>query len=230
MAPKPRKMSRTRRLLLSFVLVSELDEDVFQAGSERADFRDADPFLRELLADGMRIQMLVDQGMDRLTENSGAADAIDIARETQCSCHLGSRDLHAHSSVWLDLGKLPKRIGCPVGDDLAEINVSDVAAALGFVHVMRGDEESNPVPGKFEQKIPELAPRYWIDAGSWFVEKKQLGLVQHGAAESQSLLPAPGELRGKFMEIGSQAVECHDLLDAAFQACGLEAVNAAVKL
>src|SRR5690349_23254433 len=188
-------MSRTRGLLLSLVFVGELDENIFQAGCERADFGDGDPFLRKLLADRVQIQVLVDQGMDRLTENSGAADAVDLARETQSSCHLRSRDLHAHSSVWLDLGKLPKRVGCPIGDDLAEINVGDVTASLGFVHVMGRHKECDPVAVEFEQKIPKLAPRYGIDARSRFVEKEQLGLVQHGAAESQSLIPSPGELR-----------------------------------
>jgi len=38
-APKPRKKLRTGGLQQSLMLVGELDEDVFEAGSERSEFR-----------------------------------------------------------------------------------------------------------------------------------------------------------------------------------------------
>jgi hypothetical protein len=59
---------------------------------------------------------------------------------------------------------------------------------------MRGNKESDAVPGKLEQQVPKLAPRDRIDARGRLVEKKQLGFVQHGAAERQALLPSAGEL------------------------------------
>ena len=56
----------------------------------------------------------------------------------------------------LNVGKFAKRIGRAVGDQLAVINVGDVAAALRFVHVVRGDEKSDAVPGKFKQQDPKV--------------------------------------------------------------------------
>ncbi len=91
-----------------------------------------------------------------------------------------------------------------VGDDFAVINVRDVAAALGFVHVVRGHKKRDAVPGKFKQQIPKLAPRYRIDARRRFVKKKQLGFVQHRATESQPLLPAAGKLRRQAVQIGTR--------------------------
>src|SRR6266849_9161574 len=107
--------------------------------------------------------------MDGLSENSGVADAGDLPGEAKCARDFGSGDFNAQRAVGLDFGKLPQGIRCAVGDNLAEINVSDMVAALGFIHVVRGDEKRDAVSGKFEEKIPELAPRDRIDAGGGLV-------------------------------------------------------------
>src|SRR6202040_1080757 len=85
------------------------------------------------------------------------------------------------------------------------------------------------VTRKFEKEIPELAARDGIDAGGGLVEKEERGLMQHGAAESEALLPTAGKLRGQAIQIGCEAVELDNFVDAALQAGGLQAVNAAVK-
>src|SRR5437879_12084315 len=110
------------------------------------------------------------------------------------------------------------------------MNVGYVAAALGFVHVVSGDEEGDAMTGKLEEEIPELAARDRVDAGGGLVEEKKGRLVQHGAAEGEALLPATGKLRGQTRQIGCQAVELDNLFDAALQARGLQAVDAAVTL
>src|SRR5712691_3120232 len=101
------------------------------------------------------------------------------------------------------------------GAAAAEVNVGDMAAALGFVHVVSGDEEGDAVTGKLEEEIPELAARDGVDAGRWLVEEKKRRLVQHGAAEGEALLPAAGKLRGQAIEIGFEAIELDDFIDAA---------------
>src|SRR5713226_7855905 len=130
----------------------------------------------------------------------------------------------------LHVGKLAERAGSTVGDELAVINVGDVAAALGFVHVVSGDEEGDAVSAHLEEKVPELAARDRINACGGLIEKEKLGFMQHGAAERQTLLPSTGKLRGQTIQVRSEAVECDDLLDAALEARGFEAVDAAVEL
>ena len=121
----------------------------------------------------------------------------------------------------LHIGKLAERIGRAIGDELAVINVGDVAAAFGFVHVMRGDEKRDAVAGKLEEQIPELAASDGVDAGGGLVEKKKLRLMQHGAAEREALLPTAGKLRGQAIQIRSEAVELR-----RFRRCGASAARA----
>src|SRR5580704_1641384 len=133
--------------------------------------------------------------MDRLAKNRRAAYAAYLAGEAQGPRHFRSRNFHPYRSLWLNVRQLAKRIGCAICNELAIINVRDVAAALGFVHVMRGDEESDSMPRKFKQQIPKLAARHRIDARRWFVEKKKLGFMKHRAAECEALLPSAGKPR-----------------------------------
>jgi len=44
--------------------------------------------------------------------------------------------------------------------------------------------------------------------------------VQPWRAESEALLPATGKLRGQAIEVGSEAVELDNFVDAALQARG----------
>src|SRR5580700_1483674 len=133
--------------------------------------------------------------MDRLAKNCGAAYAGDLAGEAQSSGDFRSRNFHAYRSLRLNIRQFTQRVGRAIGDDLAEIDVGHVTAALGLVHVVRGDEESDSVSGEFKQQIPEQAASHRIDAGGGLVEEKKFGLMEHGAAQSQPLLPSAGKLR-----------------------------------
>src|SRR5260370_26564886 len=179
------------------MLVGELDEDVFEAGSERTNLSDGNPVFQELVAEIVEIEMVFDERMDGLTENGGAADAGEVTREAQRTRDFRSGDFYAQGALRLDVRKVTERVGCAVRDELAVINVGDVAAALGFIHVMGGDEKSDAMAGKLEEESPKLAARDGINPGGGFVEKKKLRLVQHGAAEGEALLPAAGKLRGQ---------------------------------
>src|SRR5260370_12198825 len=147
------------------MLVGELDEDGFEAGSERTNLSDGNPVFQELVAEIVEIEMVFDKRVDGLTENGGAADAGEVAREAQRTRDFRSRDFNAQRAGRLDVRKFAKRIGCAVGDELAVINVGDVAAALGFIHVMGGDEKSDAMAGKLEEEIPKLAAGDGSDAG-----------------------------------------------------------------
>src|SRR5258706_4529162 len=212
------------------MLVSELDEDVFEAGSKRTNFGDGDAVFHKLFAKIVEIEMVFDERMDGLAENGGAENAREVTREAERACNFRRGDFNAQGALWLIVRKLSKRLGCAVGDELAVINVSDVAAALSFVHVMSGDKERDAMTGKLEEKIPELAARDGIDARGGLVEKEECRLMEHGAAESETLLPAARKLRGQAIQIGCEAVELDNFIDAALQARGLQAVDAAVEL
>src|SRR5258708_34098316 len=96
-------------------------------------------------------------------------------------------------------------------------------AALGFVHVVRGDEKRDAMSGVLEKKIPKLASRDRVDAGSGLVEKEECRLMQHRAAESQALLPASRKLRRQPSEVEREAVGLHDFVDAGRQPPRVEA-------
>jgi len=83
---------------------------------------------------------------------------------------------------------------------------------------MRGYEKGDARGGS-SKRIPELAARDGVDAGSGLIEEKEFRLVQHGAAECQALLPAAGELRGRrFKWVRGRSAG--QFRDAAFKAGG----------
>src|SRR5467141_2175851 len=212
------------------MLVGELDEDVFEAGSERTNLCDGNAVLHELFAEIVEIETVFDERVDGLPENGCAAYAGEATRESKSARDFRSGDFNAQRAGGLDVREFAKRIGRAVGDELAVIDVSDMGAALGFVHVVSGDEKRDAMTGKLEEEIPELAARDRVDARGGLVEKKERRLMQHGAAESKALLPATGKLRGQAIQIGCEAVELDNFIDAALQARGLQAVDAAIEL
>src|SRR3974390_181810 len=207
----------------------ELDEDIFQGGGERANLSDVNGLLFELLAKMAEIEVVVDQRVNGLAEDGGAANAADGASGAKRLCDVWSGDFDAVSAGRIDLGKLAKVVGSAVGDDLAEIDVGDVAAAFGLVHVVGGDEKCDAVSGKIEEKIPELAASDGVDSGCGLVEEDELGFMEHGAAESEALLPSAGELRRKALVVRTETVELNNVVDAAAEIPFVKAVDAAVE-
>src|SRR6267143_4997720 len=153
-----------------------------------------------------------------------------MTREAERARDLRRGDFNARGALRLNVREFAEGIGRAIGDELAVINVGDVAAALGFVHVMGGDEERDAMTGKFEEQIPELAARDGIDARGGLVEEKKFRFVQHGAAEGEALLPSAGKLRSQAIQIRCEAVELDNFVDAALEVRGLQTVDAAVEL
>src|SRR5690349_2509771 len=149
-APKPRKKSRMGNFLEVPVLVGQLDEDVFEAGGEGADIGDANVTLEQGGPEGVEIDVVFDEGVDGLPENSSAAKSGNLANETEGSSDFRSVDFDAPGAAGLEVGKLLELLGAAVGDEFAEINVGYVIAALRFVHVVSGDEERDAVRGEIE--------------------------------------------------------------------------------
>ena len=59
---------------LRLILVGQFDKDIFETGRERANFRDGDALLQELCAQVVEIEVVFDQGVNRLAKDGGAAD------------------------------------------------------------------------------------------------------------------------------------------------------------
>ena len=78
-------------------------------------------------------------------------------------------------------------------------------AALGLVHVVRGDQEGQALAGELVDLLPEIAARLRIDAGGRLVEQQQLRLVNHAGRQGQALFPAAGKLAGKLVPPLGQA-------------------------
>jgi len=81
-----------------------------------------------------------------------------------------------------------------IGNQLRVIDVRNVAAAFGFIHVMGSHKKSNAVAGKFKQQIPQLPPRDGIDSRGRFIQEKQFRLVAASRNKCQPLLPSAGKL------------------------------------
>src|SRR5262249_39013218 len=76
-------------------------------------------------------------------------------------------------------------------------DVGALVAALGFVHVVRGDEAREAVPRERMDLVPELASRLRIDARGRLVEEEKLRVRQRTGPERKPLFPTTRELAGK---------------------------------
>src|SRR5215510_13858175 len=174
----PRGFRRGFRIVaVGLVFVGQLDENVFQAGGERANFAHRCAVSGKLLAKSVEVEVIVNQRMNRLAEDGGAADSLDSTGTGQGASDFRGRDLHSNRSGRLNIGQFAQGVRSAVSDQLTVVNVGDVAAAFGFVHVVRGYEKGDAVAGQLEEQIPELTARDGIDTCRRFVQKKQLRFV-----------------------------------------------------
>src|SRR6266403_2856699 len=141
------------------MLVGELDEDVFEAGSERTNFGDGNAVLHELFAEIAEIETVFDERVDGLPENGCAAYSGEATRKSKSARDFRGGDFNAQRAGALHVREFAKRIGRAIGDELAVINVRDVTAALGFVHVVSGDKKSDAMAGKLEEEIGRASCR-----------------------------------------------------------------------
>ena len=110
-------------------------------------------------------------------------------------------------SGWLTAGQRLELVGRAGDEQLRQVEVADLAAALGLVHVVRGDEERDALGGELEQQVPQLAARDRIDAGGRLVEEDHARLVHQRGAEREPLLPAAGEQAGAPIDVRADVRE-----------------------
>ena len=108
----------------------------------------------------------------------------------------GRRRLRASPSARPAIRSLSSR-GEPRAMIFRRIDDRQPMAALDFVHVVRRDEGRRPAGRKLVDEVPEVAPRRRIDARRRLVEEEDVGLVDDGAAEGETLLPAAAQLPGQ---------------------------------
>ena len=90
-----------------------------------------------------------------------------------------------------------------------------MAEAVGFLQVLGGKEEGDAVAVQLLDVAPDLVARDGVEAGGWFIEKDDSGLMDEGAGEVQSPFHAAGvALHGAVGGIG-EADDFEKVVDAA---------------
>src|SRR6266446_2432446 len=99
-------------------------------------------------------------------------------------------------------------------DDLAVIHDRDsVAQALGFFHVMRGEQYGAARGPKAADDLPQLAARLRIETCRRLVQKEQLGLAHQRACHREPLLLPAGERHYARLPLLLELDEREHLLD-----------------
>src|SRR5262245_39533248 len=84
---------------------------------------------------------------------------------------------------------------------------------------MRRDQESESLPGKLMDLLPELAARLGIDARRRLIQKQQFRLMNQARGQCEALFPAAGKLTGELVlpvrQPESQKALAHGLASVA---------------
>ena len=107
---------------------------------------------------------------------------------------VASLDFEPPRVVRVDGGQRLQLVRRAGDQQLREIDIADLAAALGLVHVVGGDEQRDALGRELEEQVPQLAPRDRIDARGRLVEEDHPGLVHERGAQREALLPAARKL------------------------------------
>ncbi len=80
-------------------------------------------------------------------------------------------------------------------DDFAVVHDGHaVAEDFGLVHVVRGEDDADATGADFFDELPQVAPSLRIEAGSWFVQEENFGIVHQRGDDTEALLLAAGEI------------------------------------
>ena len=133
-----------------------------------------------------RVHGLAEDGRARRRTAAAAASARALRGPRRL-------DLEASPPGPVERGQRLERVGRAAHDHLRQVEVPDLAAALGLVHVVRRDEEGDALGRELEEEVPQLPARHGVDACGRLVEEDDPRLVHQGAAEREALLPAAAE-------------------------------------
>src|SRR5207248_2254939 len=78
-------------------------------------------------------------------------------------------------------------------DYLAAIHERQPMEVLGFIHVVRADENRMSALGEIVDKMPERSAGERINAAGRLVQKEHGRIMQNRAAERQALLPSAAQ-------------------------------------
>ena len=119
---------------------------------------------------------------------------------------------------------------CADSDELGHVDVADSTAALGLVHVVRGDEKGDALAGELEEQIPQRAARHRVDASGGLIQKHNFGRVDDGAGKCKPLLPSAGELAGAAIHVGLDTGQGLQFACAFGGAISGKAVDASIEI
>ena len=129
-----------------------------------------------------------------------------------------------------DAGHLLQFLRRAERQQLGQIDVADAAAALGLVHVVRGDDQRDALGRQAEQQVPQVAAGHRVDAGRRLVQEDQPRPVHQGTHQGQALLPAAGEPAGVAIHVGSEPGQLDQFLLALAGLLRRQAIDAGVKV
>ncbi len=176
---------------LSAAFADELDEHVLERRLDRLDPRPGELALGEALFDRRPVaRRVVDDDVERRAERRDVARARRVRERLEHRAGvvaLDQQDLAADRAA-LELRRAAER------DETAAVDQRDAIAVLGFVHVVRGDDDGDAALRERIDQVPEPPARGRVDARGRLVEEQDRRLVQHRAAERQALLPAAGKI------------------------------------
>src|SRR5260221_724956 len=132
------------------MLVRQLDKNVFQAGRERTNFGHGNTFVFQATAQSIERKIVVNESVNRLAKNCRAANAGDLTGRAQSAGDFRRGDFDAYGTLGINIGQFAERIGRAVGDELAVIDVGNVAAA--FLFGAGSDVETFHVSGSAAQR------------------------------------------------------------------------------
>jgi hypothetical protein len=89
--------------------------------------------------------------------------------------------------------------GRAMGQQRAFGDKGQPVTTLGLVHVVRGDQERQSLPGKFMDFFPEFAPCLRVYARRRLIEQEQLRIMYHACGEGEALFPAARKLARKLL-------------------------------
>ncbi len=93
------------------------------------------------------------------------------------------------------LAELAHQLGLVLDqDDLAVVDDADpVGHVLGFLDVMRGEDDGDAGGAQFAHQLPHVLAQFDVDAGGRLVEKQDLRLVRQRLGDHQPALHAAGQ-------------------------------------
>ena len=102
--------------------------------------------------------------------------------------------------LWLFIDMIvfiDERIG--VGDDVAILEVDDAVGILLREFRVVGDHDDEPVFGNFLEQLHDLYRSLGIKSSGWLVRQKDIGIVDQGSCDRNSLHLTAGHLIWLFM-------------------------------